>query len=109
MKTLTDLSDAPLENLEQDQTAGVMSMSNLAHVALQASQFKNSASLAGVYKVVLENLTEHAAACGQNEKWINRHPVSIVFSNRFAELAGINEPSAKVLDAIEQCQEWANG
>jgi hypothetical protein len=86
-----------------------MPISHLAHVALQASQFRNPVELSSVYKIVLTSLNEHAKACGQNEKWVNRHPVSVIFANRFAELAGISEPSARVMDAIEMCQEWANG
>lgn len=109
MKTLTDLSKSPLENLDQQEVAYTMPISHLAHLALQASQFKNVANLAAVFKIVSKDLLAHSVHLGQNEKWVNRHPISIVFANRFAELAGISEPSARVLDAIEQCQEWADG
>jgi hypothetical protein len=103
MKTLTDLKNAQWEPLD------LVPISTLAVYALETPKFTGTDVLALWWSGVCKQLFLHAAALGQNEKWVNRHPISVVFANRFAELTGISEPSAKVMDAIEQCKEWANG
>lgn len=103
---LTDLSDAPMESLGTLDNEKY-SIQALALAAGEVSTIDSVYVLTLVYDQVLGHLRRHAKNLEKNQKWVNRHAISVVFCNRFAELSGISEPSAKVLDAIERCRELA--
>lgn len=82
-------------------------MTTIQEAAQRALQVQNACNLSGIVRTfadITPILWSEARSLGHGTDWVNRHPISVMFSRKIASLTG-SEVSEILSSAIDSCEE----
>jgi len=83
----------------------------IQEAAKQALECQDACNLSGIVRafdtILMETLWPEAHRTGAGTDWVNTHPISRVFIDKFTSLAGTQNDAAAVYAAFEECETLA--